>query len=274
MVHKTVLRVKLSTACKVVSASLSAPGCGRPITSRRWTIHDWVWALWDYCHRCHRGSKIQWLFLLLPSFLLSFLKVKLPFASIREPLESHTISSEMTQDRTWSSDPCLVLLLAACLTHCSHCPGPDSPSSLPIPRASLPCCILLPIWEPSWKKSPVVCVLVSRQHVWLRRKCMRGDERHVKVPGFWRSINLPIRPEITWPDLTLPACLCPKREEEWEEGRTESVSRWKREWNIMDGTCEWVYLMEECLFDLQPAPVQNIWTFDCYMFYETSNWCP
>lgn len=54
---------------------------------------------------------------------------------------------------------------------------------------------------------------------------MRGDERHVKVPGFWRSINLPIRPEITWPDLTLPDCLCPKREEEWEEGRTESVSR-------------------------------------------------
>lgn len=124
------------------------------------------------------------------------------------------------------------------------------------------------------KKSPVVCVLVSRQHVWLRRKCVRGDERHVKVPGFWRSINLPIRPEITWPDLTLPDCLCPKREEEWEEGRTESVSRWKREWNIMDGTCEWVYLMEECLFDLQPATVQNIWSFDCYLFYENSNRCP
>lgn len=117
------------------------------------------------------------------------------------------------------------------------------------------------------KKSPVVCVLVSRQHVWLRRKCKRGDERHVKVPGFWRSINLPIRPEITWPDLTLPDCLCPKREEEWEEGSAESVSCWKPEWNIMDGTCELVYLMEECLFDLQPAPVQNIWTFDCY-------WCP
>lgn len=36
---------------------------------------------------------------------------------------------------------------------------------------------------------------------------MREDERHVKVPGFWKNINLPIRPEITWPDLTLPVCL-------------------------------------------------------------------
>lgn len=59
-------------------------------------------------------------------------------------------------------------------------------------------------------KRTVVCVSASRQHVWLLpfgRKCMREDERHVKVPGFWRNINLPIRPEITWPDLTLPVCL-------------------------------------------------------------------
>lgn len=51
---------------------------------------------------------------------------------------------------------------------------------------------------------------------------MREDERHVKVPGFWRNINLPIRPEITWPDLTLPACLSTgeRKTEEWEERRT------------------------------------------------------
>lgn len=50
-----------------------------------------------------------------------------------------------------------------------------------------------------------------------------GDERHVKVPGFWRSINLPIRPEITWADLTLPGCLCPKRKEGWEDRQCESL---------------------------------------------------
>lgn len=48
---------------------------------------------------------------------------------------------------------------------------------------------------------------------------MREDERHVKVPGFWRNINLPIRPEITWPDLTLPDCLS-RKGEEWEDTRT------------------------------------------------------
>lgn len=49
---------------------------------------------------------------------------------------------------------------------------------------------------------------------------MKEDERHVKVPGFWRNINLPIRPEITWPDLTLPVCLSRKREE-WEDRKGE-----------------------------------------------------
>lgn len=37
------------------------------------------------------------------------------------------------------------------------------------------------------KKRTVVCVSASRHHVWLSpfgRKCMREDERHVKVPGF------------------------------------------------------------------------------------------
>lgn len=50
---------------------------------------------------------------------------------------------------------------------------------------------------------------------------MREDERHVKVPGFCRNINLPIRPEITWPDLTLPATfLLPERERERERERS------------------------------------------------------
>lgn len=49
---------------------------------------------------------------------------------------------------------------------------------------------------------------------------MREDERHVKVPGFWRNINLPIRPEITWPDLTLPVCLSTRERERERSGRT------------------------------------------------------
>lgn len=49
---------------------------------------------------------------------------------------------------------------------------------------------------------------------------MGEDERHVKVPGFWRNINLPIRPEITWPDPTLPDCLSREREK-WEDRKAE-----------------------------------------------------
>lgn len=74
------------------------------------------------------------------------------------------------------------------------------------------------------RKRTVVCVSASRQHVWLGRKCTREDERHVKVPGFWRSINLPIRPEITWPDLTLPDCLRGEGEQ-WEDSRGRKAGR-------------------------------------------------
>lgn len=48
---------------------------------------------------------------------------------------------------------------------------------------------------------------------------MREDERHVKVPGFWMNINLPIRLEITWPALTLPVCLSTGRDRK-RSGRT------------------------------------------------------
>lgn len=89
-----------------------------------------------------------------------------------------------------------------------------------------------------WAKSPkrtVVCVSVSRQHVWLLpcgRKCTREDERHVKVPGFWKNINLPIRPEITWPGLTLPVCLSMrKRKRSGSAGcKRESVKDEKWNW--------------------------------------------
>lgn len=54
---------------------------------------------------------------------------------------------------------------------------------------------------------------------------MREDERHVTVPGFQRNINLPIRPEITWPDLTLPVGLTARERErereEWEDRSAE-----------------------------------------------------
>lgn len=57
---------------------------------------------------------------------------------------------------------------------------------------------------------------------------MREDERHVKVPGFWRNINLPIRPEITWPGLTLPVCPSARERKKerrvgGQEGKRESV---------------------------------------------------
>lgn len=53
-----------------------------------------------------------------------------------------------------------------------------------------------------------------------RRKRTREDERDVNVPGFWENINLPIGPEITWPDLTLPVCLS-RKTEKWEDRKAE-----------------------------------------------------
>lgn len=169
----------------------------------------------------------------------------------------------MKQDRTWASDLYLVLLLPACLTHCSHWPDPKSPRNnsqflqdptIPatflqhppydrtvsqgrqyqwvpglVPCASLPGCPILRLHLRNVLKNTQLSVFKWVVNMSSPGGSAReGDERHVKVPGFWRSINLPIRPEITWPDLTLPNCLCPKRKEEWEDGRTESVSRWKR----------------------------------------------
>lgn len=65
---------------------------------------------------------------------------------------------------------------------------------------------------------------------------MREDERHVKVPGFGRNINLPIRPEITWPDLTLPVCLSMKERtrEEWAAWWAGSQKKSVREENKLN----------------------------------------
>lgn len=93
---------------------------------------------------------------------------------------------------------------------------------------------------------------------------MREDERHVKVPGFWRNISLPIRPEITWSDLTLPVCLSTRETKrgEWEDRRTVrqrkkcEKGKMKLKEREMEGgggghvTCQWdnkVYLMKGCL---------------------------
>lgn len=114
-------------------------------------------------------------------------------------------------------------------------------------RVSLLCLFFsLTDWEKSWKRI-VVCVSASRQHVSalpFGRKCMREDERHVKVPGFWRSIHLPIRPEITWPDLTLPVCLSMKDSEKEERTVRQGESVRGKKWNWMreregHGTCQW-----------------------------------
>ncbi len=110
-------------------------------------------------------------------------------------------------------------------------------------------------WEKSWKRA-VLSISASRQHVWLLpfgRKCTREDEMHVKVPGFWRNINLPIRPEITWPDLTLPVCLSRKRE---RSGRTGGQEGREKVWGTENETkCgsdirhkngdEWVWVMRK-----------------------------